>query len=133
MSPDTLIKIVVIGLSIMAIIYIFGSIGSYSEGLENNTSSTPSQVNDGIAGNAAAYGSNIKAQTIKLQDTLLINKYRSEYENAIINLDDMVNNLMLQTALTIKQSNPMEGLEKLVQLNQSKAALNSVMKFIDST
>ena len=136
MSPDTLIKIVVIGLSVMVIIYIFGSVGSYVEGLENNTSSTSgqnTQTKDGIAGNASSYGSNIKAQTIKLQDTLLISKYRSEYENVIINLDDLVNNLMLQTALSINQSNPKEGLERLVALNQSKIALNSVMKFIDST
>jgi hypothetical protein len=138
MSSDFLIKIVVVALSIFVIIYIFSNLGSYSymEGLENNQASTSGQnvdAKNGIAGNAAAYGSNIKAQTVKLQDTLLISKYRSEYENAIINLDDMVNNLMLQTALTIKQTNPVEGLDKLVKLHQSKAALNSVMKFIDST
>ena len=40
---------------------------------------------------------------------------------------------MLQTTLTIDQTKPEAGLEKLAKLNQVKAALNSVMKFIDKT
>lgn len=136
MTNDFLIKIVVITLSIFAVLYIFSNFGSLVEGMENNTSGTNiqiAQVSDGIAGNASTYGANVKAQTIKLQDTLLINKYRTDYESVIMNMDDLVNNLMLQTALSIKTTNPAEGLQRLVQLNQSKAALNSVMKFIDST
>ena len=136
MTNDFLIKIVVITLSIFAILYIFSNFGSLVEGMENNTSGTNiqiAQVSDGIAGNASTYGANIKAQTIKLQDTLLINKYRTDYESVIMNMDDLVNNLMLQTVLSINSKNPAEGLQRLVQLNQSKAALNSVMKFIDST
>jgi hypothetical protein len=111
--------------------FIFRNIGlkegGLKEGLENAVSS------GGLAGSAAAYGANIKAQAIKLQDTVLISKYRADYENVIINLDDLVNNLMLQTALTIDQSKPHDGLAKLVGLNNAKAALNSVMKFIDKT
>ena len=108
--------------------FIFRNIG-LKEGLEN--AEVPS--NGGLAGSAAAYGANIKAQAIKLQDIVLISKYRTDYENVIINLDDLVNNLMLQTALTIDQSKPHDGLAKLVGLNNAKAALNSVMKFIDKT
>ena len=116
--------------------FIFRNIGGgdgLREGLETveETATTPSS--GGLAGNAAAYGANIKAQAIKLQDTVLISKYRADYENVIINLDDLVNNLMLQTALTIDQSKPQNGLAKLVGLNNAKAALNNVMKFIDKT
>jgi hypothetical protein len=103
---------------------------SNKEGLENAPTSTGS---GGVAGNAAAYGANIKAQAIKLQDTVLISKYRTDYETVVINLSDLVDNLMLQTALTIDQSKPHEGLTKLVGLNNAKAALNNVMKFIDKT
>ena len=93
--------------------FIFRNIGGeVREGFEETTSTTPSS--GGLAGNAAAYGANIKAQAIKLQDTVLISKYRADYENVIINLDDLVNNLMLQTALTIDQSKPQNGLAKLV-------------------
>lgn len=88
---------------------------------------------NGIAGNAAAYAANIKSQVIKLQDTMLISKYRSDYETAILNLDDLVNNLMLKSALSVDQDKPQQSLMTLSQLQQSKVALNSIMKFIDSS
>jgi len=87
---------------------------------------------NGIAGNAAAYAAALKANTIKIQDTFLISKYRADYESAILNLDDLLNNLMLKTALTVNQSNPVEAVEKLAKMQQAKVALNSVMKFVDS-
>jgi hypothetical protein len=101
------------------------------EGLENAT--TTGSTGNGVAGGAAAYGANIKAQAIKVQDTVLISKYRTDYENVVINMSDLVDNLMLQTTLTIDQSKPHDGLAKLVGLNNAKAALNNVMKFIDKT
>jgi hypothetical protein len=87
---------------------------------------------NGIAGNAASYAAALKAATIKSQDTFLISKYRSDYESAILNLDDLINNLMLKTALSVNQDNPGESLVKLGQMQQAKVALNSVMKFVDS-
>jgi hypothetical protein len=98
----------------------------------NNSSSSSSSSSNGVGGNAAGYGANIKSQVVKIQDTVLISKYRTDYENVIINMDDLVNNLMLETTLTIDQSKPQEGLAKLAGLNNAKIALNSVMKFIDS-
>ena len=74
---------------------------NFKEGLDNNTSTTttPSTtVTSGIAGDAAAYAATIKAETVKLQDTFLITKYRKDYENVILNLDDYANALMLKTA-----------------------------------
>jgi hypothetical protein len=87
---------------------------------------------NGIAGNAASYSAALKATTIKMQDTFLISKYRSDYESSILNLDDLINNLMLNTALSVNQSNPGEAIEKLAKMQQAKVALNSVMKFVDS-
>ena len=87
---------------------------------------------NGVAGNAASYAANIKSTVIKMQDTLLITKYRTDYEDTIMNLDDLINNLMLTTTLSIDPSNPQQGLGRLVTLNQAKAALNSVMKFVDT-
>lgn len=96
-----------------------------------NTVNT-SAPNNGIAGNASSYAAAVKSATIKLQDTFLINKYRSDYESAIVNLDDLINNLMLQTALTINTNNPSDSIDKLAKMQQAKVALNSVMKFVDS-
>ena len=108
---------------------------TFKEGMtdDSGNETSSSSTENGIAGNAATYGANIKSQTIKLQDTLLISKYRSDYETAILNLDDLVNNLMLKTALTVDKDKPQQSLMVLSQLQQSKVALNTVMKFIDSS
>ena len=108
---------------------------SFKEGMTDTSTSETigSSSANGIAGNAATYAANIKSQVIKLQDTMLISKYRSDYETAILNLDDLVNNLMLKTALSIDQDKPQQSLITLSQLQQSKVALNSIMKFIDSS
>ena len=86
---------------------------------------------NGIAGNAASYSAQIKAATIKLQDTFLIAKYRPDYETVILNLDDFMNNLMLKIVLSFDTENPRNSLSKLAELQQAKVALNSVMKFVD--
>jgi hypothetical protein len=113
---------------------------NFKEGLENSTSSTSSttpsttsSTTSGVAGGAAAYAANIKEQVIKIQDTTLISKYRADYENVVINMDDLVNNLMLQVTLNIDQTKPQDSLAKLAQLNLAKGALNNVMKFIDKS
>ena len=124
-------------ISICILIYfVFSNIG-VKEGMEtkssNSSTSETSSTTSGVAGGAASYAANIKALAIKLQDTTLISKYRTDYENVVINMDDLVNNLMLQITLNIDQSKPEASLAKLAQLNQAKAALNNVMKFIDKS
>ena len=99
----------------------------------SSTSTTSSGSSNGIASNSANYASAIKSQAIKLQDVLLVSNYQQNYENSIIALDDLVNNLMLQTALSVNASSPTQTLTQLVALNEAKSALNNVMKFIDST
>ena len=98
-----------------------------------STSSSTTTTANGIAGSAQNYAANIKSMTIKNQDVLLICKYRNDYENAILNLDDLINTMMLQTALSVNSSNPIASIEKLNQLNSAKGALNSVMKFVDAS
>ena len=112
---------------------------SYVEGMTTTTdaSGTPApatgSVTNGIAGNAAAYAAQLKSAVIKSQDQLLISKYRSDYENAVLNLDDYLNSIMLQTALSVDQNNPQVSITKLAEMQQAKTALNSVMKFVDSS
>jgi hypothetical protein len=102
----------------------------FREGMESNNSPM-SSTKSGLAGNAASYSDSLKSQAVNYQDTLHIDKYRKDYENAIIHLDDLVDNLMLRAALMVDPSNPITGLEELSKLNGSKLALNNVMKFID--
>jgi len=102
-----------------------------------NTTKTKSSgngttVGNGIAGNAAEYAAALKANTINSLDSLMISKYRGDYESALINLDDTIDILMLKTALNFNQEKPSDTLEKLSKMHQAKIALNSVMKFVDS-
>jgi len=95
-------------------------------------STSTSSSSSGVAGKAASYAATIKAASVKLQDELLITKYRKDYETSILNLDELINNLMLQTALSIDDKNPYPTITKLSNLNQAKVSLNSVMKYVDS-
>ena len=111
---------------------------NYSEGFTDgggnkNGSAGSNSGPNGIAGNASTYAANLKAASVKLSDTLLVTKYRSDYESAIMNAEELVNNLILQTALSINTSNPQQTIEKLVGLNAAQAALNAAMKFVDSS
>jgi hypothetical protein len=133
MNKQVINLLFIIAICILAYL-IFNNL-NFKEGMETkNTSdnSTNSSAN-GIAGGAQSYSAGIKSMTIKNQDVLLVSKYRTDYENTVLNLDDLINTMMLQTTLTIDTSKPMESLEKLIKLNSAKLALNNVMKYIDST
>lgn len=98
------------------------------EGLTNEASS-------GEAGSASSYAAAIKSLTVKLQDELLISKYRKNYEEAIINLDDYVGYLMIKQTLNIKQTGDIETnikqLNMLNALKNAKDSLNATMTFLD--
>ena len=122
-------------LGICFIVYILFRNFNYKEGMTdasgNTTSSTPATPS-GAAGNAANYATTIKNASIQMQDMLLTSKYQSNYETVILNMDDYVNNLMLSTALSVDPKNPLPTIKVLNELNNSKTALNAVMKYIDS-
>ena len=109
---------------------------NYIEGMTTSTDVSGNQqttsVSNGVAGNAASYAAQIKSQAIKIEDQLLITKYRTDYENVILNLDELINDLILQTALNVNLTNPQQSMVQLSQLQQAKGALNSAMKYIDS-
>lgn len=91
---------------------------------------------NGIAGNASRYAATIKAENIQMQDLFLINKYRTDYESIILNLDDYLNNTMLNTVLTIDYTKPdssINAIAKLNYFNQAKQSLNSLMKYVDTS
>lgn len=121
-------------LFILFIIYILLKFTTTVEGLETLTPISSGE--GGVAGNADSYASTIKSNTIKQQDTFLISKYRKSYETVILNLDDLINNLMLQTTLNIdsngKIEKALESFKTLNTLSESKKALNQVMQFVDS-
>lgn len=135
MKPELMNLFLFIGISF--VVYLLYKSFNYNdqyrliEGMTDASGNTVSPTSNGIAGNAPAYGAQIKSASIKLQDTFLISKYRTDYETIILNLDDLVDNLMLKTVLSIDTTNPGEGIKNLAEMNQAKVALNNVMKFVD--
>ena len=108
------------------------------EGLETANASSSISSSNGIAGNAATYAATIKQKTVNLNDTLLISKYRKDYETLILNVDDFVNSMMLKTVASIDTgsantpSKLIESMKMLNELSAAKDSLNKVMKFVES-
>lgn len=112
------------------------SIKMYShvfEGLENNSASTSAT---GIAAGAASFADSIKSATTKINDTVLISKYRKDYENIVINAEECVNASMLSalimSPLGVDGNVTVQTLTAIKNMNDSKVALNEIMKYIDS-
>jgi len=107
------------------------------EGLTNKSASErddSSGSSHGEAGDAASYAAAIKARSIQIQDGLLIDKYRSDYENVLINMDDHLNLLALKEALNLKKDGPehYEGITRINAYHNARTNLNHSMKFLDS-
>ena len=105
------------------------------EGLENADGTVTSTSASGEAGNAANYAASIKALTVQLQDSLLVSKYRTDYENVIINMDDYFSFLMLKQILnmdpTADMKTNMSVIAALNALSAAKKTLNETMVFVD--
>lgn len=142
MKQDELFKIIGIIIVCFFIIYMalkmFQLQTSVIEGLTNadgtiSPSATP--PSSGEAGTAASYAAAIKAQVVKLQDELLVAKYRKDYEAAIINLDDYIGYMMIKQTLNMKLDGDMksniEAINNLNILKNSKDSLNATMTFLD--
>jgi len=103
-----------------------------SDALTSNNTNVPSS---GEAGTATSYAATIKAQVVKLQDELLIAKYRKDYESIIINLDDYIGYLMLKQTLNMKLGGDTKdnivSVNNLNILKEAKDSLNTTMTFLD--
>ena len=134
---DFLINLVITIIFLLFIYLVFRSLGGSREGMttdkEDNEINSDNSTNN-YGGNTADYSSKLKANIIKLQDKSLIHKYRPDYENVVMNLDELTDHLMLQHAMSIDPKDPQSHINALNQigsLNNSKAGLNNIMKFID--
>ena len=119
-------------MTVYVIITLFQPKNNTIEGLTNNELTS----SKGEAGSAASYSDGIKAQVVKIQDELLVSKYRKDYENTIIHLDDLVGTMMIKQIqnMTVGGSDPkalMSSLNNLNTLKSAKESLNVAMKFLD--
>jgi hypothetical protein len=142
----------IVGILALLALFIFFSTGALKiqnnllEGfvkMTNTSSPTTStgepSTNAGVAGSSGNIANAIGEQTIRMQDTFLIKKYRKNYENLVINTDEYVSYLMLDSLLKIKTDDSEESktanialLDNINKLSASKTSLNGIMKFVDS-
>jgi len=109
------------------------------EGMTNSSStSTSANVSSsgvGVGANAASFSAKLSGLNTQNLDTLLISKYRTDYETSIINMEEYINILMLNLVLnadTTSQESITKTLNNIGTLNTGMAALNNVMKYVDS-
>ena len=140
MHQDEFFKIV--GIIIVCFFIIYMAVNMFHlqtkvvEGLTTGSDSESTIApSSGEAGSAASYAAAVKAQVVKLQDELLISKYRKDYEAAIINLDDYFGFSMIRLALNLKMNDDnkanFEIIGKLNALKGARDALNATMAFLD--
>ena len=131
MINDIQIKYLAFFIIIIFFIYYFLYLSKQQfkliESLTNNSYDSETFAND------------IKESTNKMTDTLLVSKYRDNYENIIINLEEWCNAKILSTILDgsidIKSSGEEEiinSMKKINEMENFKNNLNSSMKFLDS-
>ena len=108
-----------------------------------DTSALTTGVTNGQAGTANAYAAAIKAQVIKMQDVLLITKYRTDYENLLMTVEEYSNAMMLSKVISVSDKINKNGVGKNITqeilndmdtTNKLKSfidTLNATMKYID--
>lgn len=140
MNQDEFFKIV--GILIVSFFIIYMVVKMFQlqtkviEGLTNADGTiSNSAPSSGEAGTAASYAAAIKAEVVKLQDELLVAKYRKDYESVIINLDDYIGYLMIKQTLNMNLNGDtktnLDAINALNILKNSKESLNATMTFLD--
>jgi len=144
MSEDNIYKY--LGLGVVSILAIYIGIKSLTfqakliEGMTNNNNNNNQSTQVSLLENTTNISAeNIKKENEKLTDVLAINKYRTNYENLIIALEEytnimMFNNVTLVSNLINQKKTTLELIPIMQQANTAKSfidTLNASMKFID--
>ena len=146
---DNVYRYLVLGVVILIAIYVLMKTltfqGKIIEGLTNATSTTEGAEISLLNTVASKSTESITGQNNKLQDVLAVDKYRTDYENLIIALEEYTNIMMFSKVVGIggKIANLSKGqavtddiLSDVDKANKLKAfveTLNASMTFIDKT
>ena len=101
------------------------------EGLTTLTSSKDGVTTslNGVAGNASNYAKKLEVHTTKMIDTMLIPKYRSDYEQILLHLENFHNASLLNKFLSYNLSDPNKSNEELSKIVKHH---DSVVQFLDT-
>lgn len=91
---------------------------------------------NGVAGNAANYAKKIEGHTAKMVDGMLIPKYRGDYEQVLLHLENYHNANLLNKLLNYNLNDPTKSSEELSDIvkhhDNVVQSLNNAMKFLDT-
>lgn len=91
---------------------------------------------NGVAGNAATYAKKIEGHTAKMVDGMLIPKYRNDYEQVLLHLENYHNANLLNKLLNYNLNDPTKSSEELSDIvkhhDNVVQSLNNAMKFLDT-
>ena len=127
-----------LGLSVVIVLILFVGykmINYHSNVIEGLTDSSDSSD---TKTNPQKLAAPIKETITKIEDAILIDKYRSDYENIIIDLEEWANMELIQmlgSGLVKTDSGAdsnIANIRKMNDLNTFKSTLDSAMKFLDS-
>jgi len=116
---------------------------SFSENMEGLTTLSDSKSKNnlgnsfnGVAGNAANYEKKIEGHTAKMVDGMLIPKYRGDYEQVLLHLENFHNANLLNKLLNYNLNDPTKSSEELSDIvkhhDNVVQSLNNAMKFLDT-
>ena len=111
---------------VFTIVVIFRLMNKTREGLEDKEAT---RVQDVVA--------KLKKESEMLEDTLLIDKHRADYEDMFLALEDYSNLALIQMLAVFADNPSLESesaktmLEGINEVNTLKTTLNDVMEFMD--
>jgi formyltetrahydrofolate synthetase len=144
-KDDDIYKYLGLGVVLILAIYIGSRTLNFQtkvvEGLQNQNSNN----NDFnmLEDSAKILYENIKIQNDKLKDIVSIQKYRTDYENLIMTIEEYTNLMMLSKVVSVSDKIKKNGtgknitpdiLNEMERVNKLKSfidSLNSTMKYID--
>jgi len=145
MNEDSIYKYLGLGVvSILAIYIGIKSLSFQAKVIEGMTNKSPQSEEFILIENMAnTSAENVKKQIDKLNDIIAVNKYRTDYENLLIAIEEYANIMMFSKVVSIGKQVSDTGIGKNIRpetINDMNVAnsiksfidtLNSSMKFID--
>lgn len=139
MNNTRYLYLVIIGVMLISI-FVIGNTNNGKkllEGLENqNNDKSKDDSGKSTGTKLLDYSSNITKNNYFMNDTLLISKYKKEFTDFIIKLEEYSNNLMIYKLFSVVENSNKYKVDDNVSMNNfvigEMEKVNSIRNFIDS-
>jgi hypothetical protein len=134
-----LFKMIGIVIFVGIVLYIIVRALSLHLDIQNNIleGMTNAGDNENVGSGAASFSTKVTTLIAQVKDKLNVDKYRSDYENCIIHLDEYISGMMLLDILSLNPNSlpdeqVIKVMERINTLKNGKDSLNVLMKSLDS-